>query len=117
MLDVRGDVWVTDFGLARLQYAPGLTVTGDLVGTLRYMSPEQAQARHDVIDYRSDIYSLGATLYELLCLRPAFAGYDRQALLRRIVGEDPPGLRRVAPAIPRELETIVARAMSKEPGE
>ena len=117
LLDVRGDLWVTDFGLARLQNDPGLTTTGDLVGTLRYMSPEQAQAKHGVIDHRSDIYSLGATLYELLSLRPAFAGYDRQVLLRRIADEEPPSLRRIAPAIPRELETIVAKAMSKEPSE
>ena len=117
LLDVRGDIWVTDFGLARLQSDPGLTVTGDLVGTLRYMSPEQAQAKHGVIEYRSDIYSLGATLYELLSLRPAFAGYDREVLLRRIASEEPPSLRRVAPSIPRELETIVAKAMSKEPAE
>src|SRR5262249_62394178 len=82
MLDGRGHLWVTDFGLARLPNDPGLTLTGDLVGTLRYMSPEQALAKRVVVDHRTDVYSLGATLYELLTLRPVFDGSDRQELLR-----------------------------------
>src|SRR5207245_5767300 len=64
LVDVRGHVWITDFGLARLQGDAGLTMTGDLIGTLRYMSPEQALARHGEVDHRTDVYALGATLYE-----------------------------------------------------
>src|SRR5262249_31705243 len=74
MLDGRGKIWVTDFGLAQCQHHAGLTMTGDLLGTLRYMSPEQALAQRAGIDHRTDLYSLGATLYELLTLRPVFAG-------------------------------------------
>src|SRR5262249_24641126 len=93
---LRGDapgeglrLWVTDFGLAHCQSQAGLTMTGDLVGTLRYMSPEQALAQRVAIDHRTDIYSLGATLYELLTLEPAFTGRDRQELLRQIAFEEP----------------------------
>jgi serine/threonine-protein kinase len=78
LVDVRGNLWVTDFGLARCQSQAGLTMTGDLVGTLRYMSPEQALARQAVVDHRTDIYSLGVTLYELLTLEPAFDGGGRE---------------------------------------
>jgi hypothetical protein len=92
-------------------------MTGDLVGRLRYMSPEQALAKRVVIDHRTDVYSLGATLYELLALRPAFEGSDRQELLRQIAFEEPPLLRRVNKAIPAELETIVLKAMEKNPSE
>src|SRR5213594_1370022 len=94
-----------------------LTVTGDLVGTLRYMSPEQALAKRVVIDHRTDVYSLGATLYELLALRPAFDGKDRQELLRQIAFEEPPRPRRLDRGIPAELETIVLKAMERNPAE
>src|SRR5262245_4462266 len=77
MLDGQGKLWITDFGLARTAADSGLTLTGDLVGTLRYMSPEQALAKHGLVDHRSDVYALGATLYELLTLRPAVEGRDR----------------------------------------
>jgi serine/threonine protein kinase len=119
LLDTRGEVWVTDFGLARIQAEAGLTLTltGDVLGTLRYMSPEQALGRRGLVDHRSDIYSLGVTLYELLMLKPAIEGSDRQEILRRIAFEEPPGLRRHNPAVPRELETIVLKAMAKEPGD
>ncbi len=70
LLDSKGNLWVTDFGLARMQEDSDLTKTGDLVGPLRYMSPEQAMGKPVVIDHRTDIYSLGVTLYELLSLRP-----------------------------------------------
>jgi serine/threonine protein kinase len=115
LLDARGALWVTDFGLARLHDDAGLTMTGDVLGTLRYMSPEQTLARRVMIDERSDVYSLGVTLYELLTLRPAFDGRDRQELLRQIAFEGPPAPRRIDPAIPRELETVVLKAMAKEP--
>jgi serine/threonine protein kinase/Flp pilus assembly protein TadD len=110
-------LWVTDFGLAHCQSQAGLTMTGDLLGTLRYMSPEQALGQRGVVDQRTDVYSLGVTLYELLTLQPAFAGRDRGELLRQIGFEEPRPPRRLNPALPAELETIVLKAMAKEPTE
>jgi WD40 repeat protein/serine/threonine protein kinase len=115
LLDADGWLWVTDFGLARLQGEAGLTMTGDLIGTLRYMSPEQASARRTVVDHRTDIYSLGATLYELLAMRPVFGETDRLALLRQIASAEPRPLRRLNPAVSRDLETIILKALAKEP--
>jgi tetratricopeptide (TPR) repeat protein len=117
LLDGRGNLWVTDFGLAHVQSGASLTMSGDLVGTLRYMSPEQALAQRVVIDQRTDVYSLGATLYELLTLRPAFGGTDRQELLRQIAFEEPKPPRRIDRAIPAELETIVLKALEKNPAD
>jgi tetratricopeptide (TPR) repeat protein len=117
LVDGRGGLWVTDFGLAHIQSDARLTMTGDLVGTLRYMSPEQALAKRVVVDHRTDVYSLGATLYELLTLEPAFTGNDRQELLRQIAFEEPKAPRRVDKAIPAELETVVLKAMEKNPAE
>ena len=111
-------LWVTDFGLAHCRQGQvGLTVTGNLVGTLRYMSPEQALAQPIGVDHRTDVYSLGATLYEFLTLEPAFDGHDRQELLRQIAFEEPKPVRRVNEAIPGDLETIVQKAMAKNPQE
>ena len=117
MIDGAGRLWVTDFGLARTVTDAGLTMSGDLVGTLRYMSPEQALARHGLVDHRTDIYSLGATLYELLTGRPAVEGQDRQLLLRRIADEEPRQPRAWNRAIPADLETIVLKAMAKAPAD
>ena len=116
IVDAAGRLWVTDFGLAQVQSDPRLTTTGDVVGTLRYMSPEQASG-DQVVDHRTDVFSLGATLYELLALRPAFGGRDRATVLRRVVQEDPRPLRRIKPSIPADLETIVAKAMAKSPAD
>ena len=111
-------LWVTDFGLAHCrQGQAGLTVTGDLVGTLHYMSPEQAGAQPIGVDHRTDLYSLGATLYEFLTLEPAFNGHDRHELLRQIAIEEPRPLRKVNKAVPADLETIVLKAMAKNPRE
>jgi serine/threonine-protein kinase len=115
LLDDQGQLWVTDFGLAQIQGNPALTLTGDVLGTLRYMSPEQALAKRVVIDGRTDIYSLGVTLYELLTLRPAVEGQDRQEILRSIAQEEPPPPRKINPAVARDLETVVMKAMAKEP--
>ncbi len=118
LLDVCGRLWVADFGLAHIQHGDAnLTMTGDLMGTLRYMSPEQALAKRVPIDHRTDVYSLGATLYELLTLQPAISGKDRQEVLRQIAFEEPKPPRRIAKAIPAELEIIVLKAMSKNPAE
>ncbi len=117
LLDGQGNLWVADFGLARTATDSGLTVSGDLLGTLRYMSPEQALAKHGLVDHRTDVYSLGATLYELLTLRPAVDGQDRQEILSKIVFEEPAPPRKVNRAIPAELETVVLKALAKNPAE
>lgn len=117
LVDGRGNLWVTDFGLAQLSTGESLTLTGDLVGTLRYMSPEQALAKRVAVDHRTDVYSLGATLYELLTLKPAFTGNDRQDLLRQIAFEEPVAPRKVRKGVPAELETIVLKAMEKNPAD
>ena len=114
MLDGSGKLWVTDFGLARLGEDVGLTKTGELLGTLRYMSPEQVVGKRGIVDQTSDIYSLGATLYELLALAPAYDGADRPELLRQIVFDEPRRLRKINRRIPLDLETIVAKAMNKD---
>jgi serine/threonine protein kinase/tetratricopeptide (TPR) repeat protein len=110
-------LWVTDFGLAHCQTQAGLTMTGDLVGTLRYMSPEQVLAKRVLVDHRTDVYSLGVTLYELLTLEPAFGGNNRPELLRQIAFDEPRPPRQRDRAIPAELETIVLKAMEKNPAE
>jgi eukaryotic-like serine/threonine-protein kinase len=115
LLDERGNLWITDFGLAHVHGDTQLTMTGDIVGTLRYMSPEQALAQRGMLDQRTDIYSLGVTLYELLTLEPAFDGSDRQELLRQIAFEEPKPPRRWNRAVPVDLETILLKAMAKEP--
>ncbi len=117
MLDAQSQLYITDFGLARIETDAAMTMTGDLIGTLRYMSPEQALAKRVVIDQRCDIYSLGATLYELLALRPVFSGSDRQALLKQIAFEDPVKLRKIDRAIPADLETIIHKSLAKNPDE
>src|SRR5579864_6816607 len=112
LLDMKGNVWVTDFGLAKGGDAENLTHTGDIVGTIRYMAPERFQGQSDL---RSDIYSLGLTLYELLTLSPAFDENDRHKLIQRVTQEEPPPIRRRNPAVPRDLETIIHKASAHEP--
>jgi serine/threonine protein kinase len=113
LVNSAGNLWVTDFGLAQLQADNGLTRSGDILGTFRYMSPEQTAGQRAALDARTDIYSLGATFYELLTLEPAFEGETRQELLYQIVHKEPRNPRQVNPAIPVELETIILKAMSK----
>ena len=110
--DVHGVVWVTDFGLAKALQSENVTVTGDIAGTLRYMAPEQLAGQTDA---RSDVYGLGLALYELLTLRPAYEDADRTRLLRRIAHEPPAPPRRLNPRIPRDLETIVLKAIARDP--
>ena len=114
LLDVYGTAWVTDFGLAKVIGEEGLTATGDLVGTLRYMPPERFRGH---ADRRGDVYGLGLTLYELLALEPAFDESDRIQLIRRVTDEGPPRLCKDDPSIPRDLATIVHKAMSREPAD
>src|SRR5262249_37429489 len=89
LLDERGNLWITDFGLARFKGNPGLTATGELVGTLRYMSPEQVRGKPALVDHRTDVYSLGVTLYELLTLTPAFPESTYEELMHRITLAEP----------------------------
>jgi WD40 repeat protein/serine/threonine protein kinase len=111
LLDPDGRVWVTDFGLAKTE-GDALTNTGDVVGTVRYMAPERFRGWSDP---RSDVYSLGLTLYEMLLLRPAFDAADRVKLIRQVTDEEPSRLRKADPSISRDLATVVERAIDKEP--
>src|SRR5262249_17067581 len=112
--DVFGAVWLTDFGLAKATGTPDLTGTGDLLGTLRYMAPERFQGRADV---RSDVYALGLTLYEVLALRPAFDGHDQPHTVRPTTTAEAPRLERIDSRLPRDLVTIVHKAMAREPSD
>lgn len=114
IIDSAEKLWITDFGLARLHDEAGVTCTGDLIGTLQYISPERLQGDPGA-DRLGDVYALGVTLYEMLSLQPAFEGGDRPAMLRRIIERDPRPLRQVDPWVPADLETIVAKAVEKEP--
>jgi serine/threonine protein kinase/WD40 repeat protein len=111
LLDADGRVWVTDFGLAKTD-GTALTQTGDIVGTVRYMAPERFNGWSDP---RSDIYSLGLTLYEMLALRPAFEGSEQMQVMQQVLHDEPPALRRLDPHLARDLETVVAKAIDKEP--
>jgi serine/threonine protein kinase len=115
LLDKQGVLWITDFGLARRAHDPALTHSGALVGTPRYMSPEQAESSRRLIDHRTDIYSLGATLYELVTCRPPFSGKTPTEVVLQIIDREPIPPRRLDPAIPRDLETIITKAMAKQP--
>lgn len=112
IVDRRGNVWITDFGLAKVMHHDSLTETGDVVGTLRYMAPEQFSGQ---ADERSDLYGLGMTLYELATLRPAFDATGRAGLIDQIMRQEPIRPRRVRPAIPRDLETILLKAIARDP--
>jgi serine/threonine protein kinase len=112
LLDTDGHLWVTDFGLARSNDTDDLTQTGDVLGTPRFMAPERFRGAADA---RSDVYSLGATLYDLLTLEPAFAETDRAKLMETVLRGRflPP--RHIEPAIPRDLETVIVTSMATEP--
>ncbi len=112
LLDAQGTVWVTDFGLAKSVDQHDLTHTGDILGTLRYMPPEAFEGRSDS---RGDIYSLGLTLYEMLAFRPAYEERDRNRLIKRVTSEEPPRLKALNPEVPRDLETIVHKAIDRDP--
>ena len=112
LLDAHGNVWVTDFGLAKLVEGDDLSQSRELVGTLRFMAPERFRG---VTDRRGDTYAVGATLYEMLALRPAFAERDQIRLINQVTHEPPAPLRQHDRRIPRDLETLVLKAMAKDP--
>lgn len=115
ILSVDGRLMIADFGLAKSSEERSMTMTGRLLGTLRYMSPEQAMAKRVRVDHRTDIYSLGATLYELLTFRPAFPGDDDKQVLGDIIAREPTSPRKIVPHVPYELETICLKMLEKLP--
>ena len=108
---------ILDFGLARLDGQESLTLSGDLIGTPLYMSPEQARRRKVTVDHRTDVYSLGVTLYETLVGEPPFQGRDAMATISRIIEDKPPAPRRREPEIPPDLELVVLRCLRKDPAD
>ncbi len=115
ILSADGRIMVADFGLAKTIEEESVTMTGALLGSLRYVSPEQAMAKRVRVDHRTDIYSLGATMYELLCFQPAFPGTDEKEILGAIIARDPTATRKILSAVPAELETICLKTLEKSP--
>ena len=118
ILDDKGDVKLTDFGLAHFAGDDfGVTRTGEILGTPLYMSPEQVRARRSDLDHRTDVYSLGATLYEVVSLERVHESDNIGALCAQILADEPRPIRDVDPSIPKDLATIVHKAISKERGD
>jgi serine/threonine protein kinase/tetratricopeptide (TPR) repeat protein len=115
LLSHDGRIHIGDFGLARLAQEPGLTRTGDVLGTPFYMAPEQISATAGDVDERTDVYGLGATLYELLTLVPPFMGDHRDIVTSKILRDEPPAPRSLNRLVPRDLETICLKAIEKQP--
>lgn len=110
---------ISDFGLARAVSETGdarLTLSGSIVGTPSYMAPEQAEGKLDEVDARSDIYALGAVLYELVCGRTPYPGTDPMRVLMTKLAEDPPRPRTVHAGVARDVETIIEKAMARDRG-
>jgi len=114
-LDNEGKLWLTDFGLAQIKDTPSLTQTGLLIGTLRYMSPEQAAGIKGIIDHRTDIYSLGVTLCEILVLKPVVEGKTTQEIVKEVIYGAPILIRRIDSNVPFDLAVILEKAMSRNP--
>jgi serine/threonine protein kinase len=117
LLDKNGKLWITDFGLARIEGDASLTMVGDLLGTLRYMSPEQVLGDGAPLQHRIDVYSLGATLYELLTWQPAVTGANRVQILRQLAEDVPRPPRKLDAAIPRDLEIILLKSLARDPAD
>jgi len=115
LLSRDGRLSINDFGLARMLEQPGMTMTGEFVGSPLYMSPEQITAGRAPLDHRTDIYSLGATLYELLTLHPPFPGDRRDQIIGQIIHKEPKPPRAVNKKVPVDLETICLKAIEKDP--
>ncbi len=112
-----GRVVLVDFGLVKESADESVTMTGSLLGTYRYMSPEQIGAKRIKVDARTDVYSLGATLYEVLTLQPAFVAAEQSELLGQILWREPVPPRKLAPSVPIDMQTICLKAMQKSPAE
>ncbi|MEO1279793.1 MAG: bifunctional serine/threonine-protein kinase/formylglycine-generating enzyme family protein, partial [Planctomycetota bacterium] len=115
LLDAEGKPKLTDFGIARMASAVPLTLEGDIPGTPQYMSPEQASAESAIVDHRSDIFSLGVVMYELLTGQRPFDGDTTLQVLHELRTVDPPTVRSICPWIPRDLATICHKALEKRP--
>jgi hypothetical protein len=115
LLSPAGRLSINDFGLARMLEQPGMTLTGEFVGTPAYMSPEQITAGRAPLNHRTDIYSLGATLYELLTLQRPFLGERRDEVIAQIMHKEPKPPRRINRRVPIDLETICMKALEKDP--
>ncbi len=105
---------ITDFGLARISEEPGVTVTGEIIGSPLYMSPEQVTTKPDELDHRTDIYSLGATMYEWLTLKPPYPGETRERVITMIMNSEPMLLRIHCSNIPVDLETICMKSIARD---
>jgi eukaryotic-like serine/threonine-protein kinase len=114
LLDRNDHVWVTDFGLAKALEAEGLTHSGDILGTLQYMAPEQFAGGYDA---RSEVYALGVTLYELLACRQAFTGKGKSEVMEQVRGQRFERLQRLCPEAPRDLVVVIEKAMAREPAD
>jgi len=114
LLGDDGRIRVSDFGLARLAEQPGVTITGELLGSPLYMSSEQIRGNPDEVDARADIYSLGATLFEWLTLKPPYPGETREQVISMILTSEPKPVRSFNPAVPLDLETICMKAIEPD---
>ena len=112
-MHVSRQIKLLDFGVAKLKELSKLTTSGTQLGTLAYMSPEQASGQ--TVDHRTDIFSLGAVFYEMLAGSPPFTGEYEAAVLYSLVNEDPPPLSRLREGVPKDLVRIVSRALAKDP--
>lgn len=113
ILDKAGRIWITDFGLAKdISHEKALTKTGDVIGTPQYLPPESLEAKYDV---RSEVYGIGLVLYELLCFQPAYTGSSPAELIRAIASKSPQPIKKLVSSIPRDLATIVDKAIFRDP--
>jgi WD40 repeat protein len=117
LIDAAGEPQLIDFGLARDLTVPGLTQSGDVLGTPQYMAPEQVRGGSNRAGAPTDVYALGAVLYELLTGRPPFAATDPVELARRITEEAPARPARIDPEVPPTLEAVCLRCLEKEPAD
>ncbi len=119
IIDPEGRPMITDFGLAvelsRAEDLPRMTLAGSVMGTIPYAPPEQAAGKIDQINEVSDVYAMGAVLYEMLTGRPPFTGFTQFELMRRVINQEPVPPRRINPKVHRDVETIILKCLEKDP--